>query len=551
MAGDEKKKTPAQELRERFAQEAAEAEVRTTVKWALTYLTFVILGSSCLITSMFTTGWYTYVGNHALASVSGDGMDRHQEWGFGLEGLWALVEYCDKVRTTLCITDVDQFRYHNNDENPDAVKWKGEYVAAADQVGAQASFLKVSFIINMGFSLVSFGSMMAAIKGMNPTQKKWTRIIMILSAMLSLASFVNVQLFMQSTVELRELLKKKSYVSGVDGPEYTIGWSLMVAWVGELFLAGGIIPMIQVLRAFTAGEDAEEARLRERDARIQQYLSDLTNTTHHKEGSPVDSLGFKESGGSSAKYKGWTNDVESRRLGFTVDPSTSIGGFRVRTVEVDVPRKCCGCTYCCCFSFGTVKETIQQSAEEIQPPKAVCDVRSRLLKKQALAPIPKKKPPMKMEVELAEEKEMNALLKSQRPLSPKGPMGGTFGTGFVTPDQKRDREERIQLSMAASPLGSPGASMSGFKPGTGRPAAATGGLAAFSPGMTMLLTGKNLHASEDEEDTGIDLLVSSTGQPMAERHRTVCRAPRPEAIGKKGRKDGTLNISIGPGGGPS
>ena len=32
MAGDEKKKTPAQELRERFAQEAAEAEVRTTIK---------------------------------------------------------------------------------------------------------------------------------------------------------------------------------------------------------------------------------------------------------------------------------------------------------------------------------------------------------------------------------------------------------------------------------------------------------------------------------------------------------------------------------------
>lgn len=530
-----KPKSSADELRDRFAQEAAVAATNVTIRWALIYLSFVGLGATCLITSMFTTGWYTYTGTHLLGSVSGDGMQRHQAWGFGLEGIWAEVEYCDVIRKTLCITDVDQFRFHDNARNPDAVKWKPDYATAALQVGNQADLLKVSFIANMVVALLSFASMMAAIKGMNASQKKWTRVIMVLSAMLSLASFVNVQLFMQSTVEFRELLLKKSFVSGVEGPAYTIGWSLIVAWVGELALALGIIPMIQVLRAFTLNEDAEAARLRERDARIQQYLNDLTNTSLQKEADPVDSLGFKEAGGVSAKYKGWTNDVESTRPCFTVEPST--GTFRVRSVEVEKPRKVCGFTCCCWFTFGMVKETIQQSAEEIQPHKAISDVRSRMIKKQALAPLPMKQPAMKMKVELAEDMEMNTLLQSQRPLSPKGPMGGTFGSGFQT-------KERTNLSLAATPLGANTPSMTGFRPGTGRPSAANGSLASFSPGMTMLLTGKNLHA-EEEDDVAADTLMSPSGQPLAGRHRVVCRAPKPEHRGKQGKKE--LNISIGVG----
>lgn len=184
-----------------------------------------------------------------------------------------------------------------------------------------------------------------------------------------------------------------------------------------------------------------------------------------------------------------------------------------------------------------VKETIQQSAEEIQPHKAISDVRSRMIKKQALAPLPMKQPAMKMKVELAEDMEMNTLLQSQRPLSPKGPMGGTFGSGFQT-------KERTNLSLAATPLGANTPSMTGFRPGTGRPSAANGSLASFSPGMTMLLTGKNLHA-EEEDDVAADTLMSPSGQPLAGRHRVVCRAPKPEHRGKQGKKE--LNISIGVG----
>merc|ERR1711959_277562 len=227
------------------------------------------------------------------------------------------------------------------------------------------------------------------------------------------------------------------------------------------------------------------------------YLSDITATTWIYESTPQDSVGYKETGEASVRYPGGTNEAESEAVNqFSVDPSHDIGGHRTRWVEVDVPRRFC------CFACGSKKEKVQQSAATIKPP-------LEQLGRHAAIGVPKPKPkPQPAKAPEAEvSMEINAAFEAKiRPMSPKGPMGGTFSLKI---------EPEGQDKMEAQPLERPGTS---FRPAT----ANTGIMSGFRPGTAQLLSGNKSDLPPGAP--GSPVRFSPTGQPLAERARAVSRA---------------------------
>lgn len=225
-------------------------------------------------------------------------------------------------------------------------------------------------------------------------------------------------------------------------------------------------------------------------------------------------MGFKETGGGSVRYTGWTCDVESQAINqFAVDPSKDIGGHRQRWIEQDVPF-----CKCCCFSCGTKKEKVKLDAQTIQPPAATMDARKKMMAKREAT---KKAPVVVERMEISNEADY-VKMQSLRPMSPKGPMGGTFSAGFGRA-QTADPN-----SMVATPMQPPASPLAGFRPGS--PGMMNATMAGFRPGTAMRLSGQDPMKPDvvpGSPDSPVQF-SESTGQPLAERHRAVSRAPAPD-----------------------
>jgi len=269
----------------------------------------------------------------------------------------------------------------------------------------------------------------------------------------------------------------------------------------------------------------------------------VINTTHDLESHPLDSIGFKEGhGGSSSKYQGWTLDVESVPINqFAIDPSSDIGGYRLKWVETEVPRVCCWCR------CGTKMERVQVMSTEVQPNPAVVERRREMARRAAQrslqgspqqgASSPKlgghaseRMASPGGDLDSSTSAEPASFLLGARPMSPKGPMGGTFSAGFRA-------QELTAKPLGANPEGA--SAMAGFRPGQ-RPGTAMG-LASLQPGTGVAAFGPQAGA---DEQAGSNVQFSSKGAPMAERLRPVSRAPKPELKRLAGPRK-NLKIQIG------
>lgn len=484
-----------QTLAERLLEQAAEEKARKQCRQSCCFFTLIIMGFIMYAVAIVTPAWYVYAGEVKLSAVDGNPVLRKQEWGFSLTGIHALVQYCDFFDTSNCMTDIDVFRYFDNAKNTDTTQWKAEYVPACGKADTAASNLKAVIVVALILYFFCFVVIILAAKGKSQKICSYVSLGMALTG--AFASFMMIGLFMKDTEPLRSQLREKSFVPAVAGPEYTMGWSSYVCMCGGVITTIAMIPMYLVLRAAHQGDGTDSQLLRERDKRVQAYLSDITATSYIYESKPQDSIGYKETGGASVRYPGWTTEVESEAVNqFSVDPSHDIGGHRVRWIEVDVPRRCC------CFTCGMKKEKVQQSADTIKPP---IEQVGRQMNRQPPKPKPKPKqdaPEVKVELNPAVEMKI-------RPMSPKGPMGGTFSLKMESSPEKMD----------AQPLERPGTS---FRPATGN----TGIMSGFRPGTAQLLTG--VKSEIPPGAPGSPLSFSPAGQPLAERSRAVSRAPPPE-----------------------
>jgi len=164
------KRNAGEALRERLFLEEEARKATELMRFVLLFLLCIVLGSTFLIISMATNSWYVYFNAVELGSVGGEFIWRRQDWGFGLKGLWAIVEYCPELESEDfdCVLDVDQFRYHNNEENQMAVQWKGEYISPADKCGTMGGYNELVMIFSIIVSFMSFGGMVYAVKSMDP-----------------------------------------------------------------------------------------------------------------------------------------------------------------------------------------------------------------------------------------------------------------------------------------------------------------------------------------------------------------------------------------------
>jgi len=375
----------------------------------------------------------------------------------------------------------------------------------------------------------------------------------------------------EGTAEIIALLEKKSFVMGVTGPKLEPSYSVILAWIGSVITALGIFPTMKIVQRFHQPEDAAAALVKVRDRRVKQYLTDAQNTSHELEAHPEDSLGYllKGAGSSSGsqKFQGWTVEVETMPVNqFTIDPSKSIGGFRIREVEQEVPNTYCWGVITC----GTKKIMVKQSAETIKPPKMIAERRAeearRAVEKKAKAEkdgiqgvgLPSQPRQVVVEQERHEIK--------MRPISPRGPMGGTFSAGFMKelpggkpipasagyrkPGEAYNAAHIAKLNSSSGFTGMGGMASASFSPvkmpsylegfDNGGNAQSRKGTSAVSDlgFMTKMpdsvktkMTGK---MSDGSDAMGSATFVfSETGQPLAARSRVVTRAPKPDKRDKK------------------
>merc|ERR1711939_25669 len=524
-----------------------------TAKWACFYFCCIFVSSIFNISACATSAWYTYKTSDTLQTVQMEDVIRTQEWTFGLYGLSALVKYCDAL-TGVCVTDVDQFRYFDNSKNPAGSAWKAEYVAPAATAGEAGADLRGVMIASVVFAFVCFGSMLASMMNNHVNQARCTTCMIITATCTGMMNFFMLNSYGDGTKGIRDLLQKKSFIAGVTGPKFEVDFSQYLAWTGSVIGALAIFPTIRIVQYFHEPEDAAQALAKARDKRIKQYLNDHQNSSHDLERFPEDSQGFRQMGGvsqASQKYQGWTLEVETMPVNtFAIDPSKSIGGFRIREVEEEVPNDCCF-GLCVC---GTRKEMVKKPADTIKPNAVVLERR----KEEAERLERKKKEAEKAGIigvglpsaprEGPDEEKVYEV--KMRPLQPKSPMGGTFSAGFNrspsvpatsgapfsagAPDIRYGGGGAGGFTgMTATPMSSAAADyMAGFKPGPKGTLPTSpfvgndrlGAMAKMGGDVKVKLAGK----FEDGTDAsvGLKLKFSETGQPLAQRVRTVTRAPK-------------------------
>lgn len=140
-----------------------------------------------------------------------------------------------------------------------------------------------------------------------------------------------------------------------------------------------------------------------------------------------------------------------------------------------------------------------------------------------------------------------------RPQTAKGPMGGTFGDGFMSSEEKAMLDGEAEMASLVSSISRPGTAMSnmssfsssrpntamsGFKPGSANPRPSTPFNTEMSPGANSFeanLTAKlgelckpgppPLPGTSSRPEVP---MKSKSGQLVAERHRPVSRAPKPD-----------------------
>jgi len=263
-----------------------------------------------------------------------------QVWTFGLFGISTVVKYCDAI-TFSCITDVDQFRYFDNSKNAPAgqnAMWQGKYIGPAAEAGAAGSDLRNVMIMTVVFAFMCFVSMLASMMNNHANQARCTTCMIVTATLTGMLNFLMLNQYGSGTLAIRDLLKEKSYVSGVTGPTFEVGWSQYLAWTGSVIGACAIFPTVRIVQYFSQPEDAAALLAKARDRRIKKYLDDHQNSSHMLESYPEDSQGFRQMGGASMasqKYKGWTLEVETMPVNtFAIDPSKAIGGFRIREVPL-------------------------------------------------------------------------------------------------------------------------------------------------------------------------------------------------------------------------
>jgi len=474
-------------------------------------------GNGMSLIAMFTTCWYGYIEETRLEAVNGNPVTRIQEWNMGLTGVGVVVSYCDFYDKTNCVIDVDQWRFFNDADNDPAIQWREPWLAPATSAGTAGTQVNVSMLIVTAVLSLAVISLLMALNGKAP---RWLSICQMVTCIA--AGVFNVwscMMFMVNTEPFRAALEKENFVSGVSGPVMVQAWSYWMALAGAVMAQVSTINMGFILRAATKGADEMEEKMRIRDARIDRYLQDIQNTSFMHEQGPKDSQGFVEAGGQKQRYPGWTTEVETIPVNtFAIDPSKDIGGHRIRYVPQIVQKRCC--VPFCCIKYKKT-EMVLAGPQVIQSDATkTAQSNARLLRHEQVPQSPPQSP-QSTEVEIEEithEPPTNSPILSIRPMSPKGPMGGTFSPGFAPPLADDTR-------LTVSPLS--GTAIGGFRPGSGRPPQSAM-VTTMKSTTAQRLTGGGLENNAPPGSPESSIQFSATGQPMADRKRIVTRCPAPE-----------------------
>jgi len=102
-----------------------------------------------------------------------------------------IVTYCEEA-TDFCYTDVDQFRYYDNNKNApngDNAMWKNEYILPAKTAGEMGDNVQTIMILTVVFGIICLGALAASLVNNHVNQARCTQCMIVIATITGFMNF--------------------------------------------------------------------------------------------------------------------------------------------------------------------------------------------------------------------------------------------------------------------------------------------------------------------------------------------------------------------------